>query len=202
MSDERKARAIEAAARMADEAKNTAPQAGAVDEDYGIVREAILAAPESAERECGTSHSAIRAAAFKAGRESVRGVDMGALAGIVDGIVGRFKCFGGGSSLVGPTARARKGTPPVFAAGVDVEEVVRFVASALRAPESAEREHEERRALLASVEGPLEDAAMDSIKMLDDGVGVVEVMNRLGAGLKEYRALAAPTQAGEPDEQD
>lgn len=48
---------------------------------------------------------------------------------IVNGITGRFRTFGGGSAraVASPISVAMQDDPPVFAAGVDVREVVRFV---------------------------------------------------------------------------
>ena len=47
---------------------------------------------------------------------------------IVEKIVDRFSCFGGGRSVMGnPIADALRDKPPVFAAGVSVKDVVRFV---------------------------------------------------------------------------
>lgn len=48
---------------------------------------------------------------------------------IVNGITGRFRTFGGGSprAVASPISVAMQDGPPVFAMGVDVREVVRFV---------------------------------------------------------------------------
>lgn len=53
---------------------------------------------------------------------------------IVNAIVKNFRCFGGGQGTAGnPIAHALKDRPPVFAAGVDVEDVVRFVIQQVEA---------------------------------------------------------------------
>jgi hypothetical protein len=52
---------------------------------------------------------------------------------IVGMVVSKFNCFGGGqrSPWGNPVAEALKDQPPMFAAGVDVEQVVRAVMKEL-----------------------------------------------------------------------
>jgi len=56
------------------------------------------------------------------------------VANIVAGIASRFPCFGvgSGSAFGNPISEALKNNPPTFAAGVDVETVVRFVVQNLK----------------------------------------------------------------------
>lgn len=52
------------------------------------------------------------------------------IAQIVKGVAANFRTFGGGQvTESNPISLALKDSPPQFAAGVDVEEVVRFVVS-------------------------------------------------------------------------
>jgi hypothetical protein len=52
---------------------------------------------------------------------------------MVKAVAQRFRCFGEGTvDPTNPIAKAFKSRPPMFAAGVDVAEVVGFVVAAIR----------------------------------------------------------------------